>query len=154
MDKFDGADETKATKLAGATFALKNSENKYYKYTAVNGTNPATVTWVDSLDDATTYTTTTSGDLETNFVGLEPGAYTLVETAAPDGYNKMADMSIEVVGNESNSYNFEVDVPNLAGTTLPDTGGMGTTLFYTVGGLLVVCSAILFVTKKRMSNMA
>ena len=67
IDKYDGADETKATKLAGATFALKNSENKYYKYTAVNGTNPATVTWVDSLDDATTYTTTTSGDLETNF---------------------------------------------------------------------------------------
>lgn len=154
IDKYDGADETKATKLAGATFALKNNENKYYKYIAVNGTNPATVTWVDGLDDATTYTTTTSGDLETNFVGLEPGTYTLVETVAPDGYNKMTDMSIEVVGNESNSYNFEVDVPNLAGTTLPDTGGMGTTLFYTVGGLLVVCSAILFVTKKRMSNMA
>lgn len=159
VDKHD--EQTPSTKLAGATFALKNAAGKYYKYNAASGENPATVTWVDNLVDttnssnnATTYTTNSSGDLENNFVGLEPGTYTLVETAAPDGYNKMADKEIIVDGSETDSYTYEVDVPNRVGTTLPDTGGMGTTLFYTIGGLLVVCSAILIVTKKRMSSMA
>lgn len=41
-------------------------------------------------------------------------------------------------------------VENKAGTTLPETGGMGTTLFYIVGSLFVVCAGVLLVTKKRM----
>ena len=42
-------------------------------------------------------------------------------------------------------------VVNQAGTVLPETGGMGTTLFYTVGGLLVAAAVVLLITKKRMS---
>ena len=38
------------------------------------------------------------------------------------------------------------------GTLLPSTGGMGTTLFYIVGGLMVVCAGVVLVTKKRMGN--
>ena len=43
------------------------------------------------------------------------------------------------------------DVENKTGTVLPETGGMGTTLFYTVGGLLVAAAVVLLITKKRMS---
>lgn len=42
-------------------------------------------------------------------------------------------------------------IMNKAGSTLPETGGIGTTIFYTVGGILVVAAVILLVTKKRMS---
>ena len=45
----------------------------------------------------------------------------------------------------------EVQVENKAGTELPSTGGMGTTIFYVLGSILVLCAAVLLVTKKRMS---
>ena len=44
------------------------------------------------------------------------------------------------------------DVINNAGTTLPSTGGMGTTVFYVVGGGLMAVAVVLLVTKKRMEN--
>ncbi|MBR6763779.1 MAG: isopeptide-forming domain-containing fimbrial protein [Clostridia bacterium] len=44
------------------------------------------------------------------------------------------------------------DVINKAGTVLPETGGMGTTIFYAVGGVLVVAAVVLLVTKKRASS--
>ena len=43
------------------------------------------------------------------------------------------------------------NVVNESGTVLPETGGMGTTLFYIIGGVLVVGAAVLLVTKKRMA---
>ena len=44
------------------------------------------------------------------------------------------------------------DVVNKIGTTLPGTGGIGTTIFYVIGGGLMVAAAILLITKKRMEN--
>ena len=45
-----------------------------------------------------------------------------------------------------------VVVVNKAGTELPSTGGMGTTVFYVLGAVLVVGAGVLLVTKKRMSQ--
>ena len=45
-----------------------------------------------------------------------------------------------------------VKVLNSAGTQLPSTGGIGTTLFYVIGGVLMAVAAVLLVTKKRMNN--
>lgn len=44
------------------------------------------------------------------------------------------------------------DVVNKSGSTLPETGGMGTTLFYVLGGVLVLAAVVLLVTKKRMRS--
>ena len=44
------------------------------------------------------------------------------------------------------------EIVNVAGTTLPSTGGIGTTLFYIIGGLLFTCAVVLLITKKRMVN--
>ena len=41
-------------------------------------------------------------------------------------------------------------VANNQGATLPETGGMGTTLFYVIGGLLVAGAGILLVVRLRM----
>lgn len=45
-----------------------------------------------------------------------------------------------------------ITVENNRGTTLPGTGGIGTTIFYVIGGGLMVAAAILLITKKRMEN--
>lgn len=91
--------------------------------------------------------------------------YYLKEVKAPAGYN-MVDGIIKVaIGEHSLSSTFDrtlngdtwnseqggIAVVNLTGTELPSTGGMGTTLFYAAGGVLVLAAVVVFVTKKRMS---
>ena len=44
------------------------------------------------------------------------------------------------------------DVVNETGALMPETGGIGTTIFYTLGGLMVVAAGVLLVTKRRMQS--
>lgn len=101
--------------------------------------------------------------------GLDGGIYYLEETKAPVGYNLMeTPVQIKIIptytetGDEvSVTVSYEVDavtqssdtvgVRNSSGSTLPSTGGIGTTLFYVLGGLMVTGAAVLLVTKKRMN---
>ncbi len=106
------------------------------------------------------------------FSGLGQGDYKIEETVVPAGYNKAADIEFKIIftisGDEEDptgtfSTNntvsltaannvFETTVINQKGTELPSTGGIGTTIFYVVGGVLVLAAIILLVTKKRMSD--
>ena len=88
--------------------------------------------------------------------GLAPGTYELVEKEAPKGYNTLSG-SVEITINDEGkvSYNTETDatwvkVENKTGSLLPSTGGMGTTLFYIFGAILVIGSGVVLITKKRM----
>lgn len=146
ITKVDAA--SKETKLEGAQFVLKNSDGKYYKVA-----NDGAVSWVDVVDNATTVTTDANGSA--NFSGLASGTYTLVETVAPNGYNLAADQNITLNAITEEVKNVAVltvgaTVEDEAGSTLPSTGGMGTTIFYIVGGILVVGAGVLLITKKRM----
>ena len=104
------------------------------------------------------------------FEGLGEGTYTITELVAPNGYNLLknpitvvitADATVNgctwtvtvdgsPVNAEGNLYAFQV--ANNSGAELPSTGGIGTTIFYVVGGLLVVAAGVLLVTRKRMSK--
>ena len=102
------------------------------------------------------------------FVGLCCGSYVLKETRAPDGFNPMAEpieftLSATKTGDglqwsvEGNGVQMkedgtlEVTVVNKAGIPLPATGGMGTTIFYIVGSVLMLGAAVVYITRKRMN---
>lgn len=115
---------------------------------------------------------------EFSFAGLDDGDYVLVESVTPVGYNTMDPVYFTVTathditsdnpqltdlnGNVTTgkiSFTKDVvagslstDVVNLKGATLPETGGMGTTLFYVFGTILVAGAAVMLITKKRMNN--
>ena len=97
---------------------------------------------------------TTDKDGAASFDGLANGTYHLVETKAPAGYNQLtAPVTITVNGDDTGAkLTVTEKVENQAGTLLPSTGGMGTTIFYVLGAVLVVGAGVLLVTKKRMSQ--
>lgn len=135
--------------LAGAGFVLKNADGKYYK---INGN---AVSWVNTIDEATELVTTTgdSGNV-IKFTGLANGTYTLIENTVPAGYNKAADQTVTIKNDDFTQTNLSQSftVVNEAGAQLPSTGGMGTVMFYVLGGVLVVAAGVLLVTKRRMKD--
>ena len=165
INKVDGADETK--KLEGAEFILyKENESKeklYYTWDETAGT----VGWATDETAATKVTTDANG--AARFKGIDATTYYLEEVKAPDGYNtlegpeevmmgahadgiKTGDMVDTNAPLNGNRYQYISKITNNKGTVLPSTGGIGTTIFYVVGGLLMVGAAILLITKKRMHN--
>ena len=144
MLKYDANDSTYKNPLAGATFQLKDAKGNVVKLIKVSDTeyrvaNGAETGAVDSF--------VTVADGKIVIKGVDLDAYTLVETAAPTGYNLLKD-PVSVAVEDANS--LVVDVPNASGTELPSTGGIGTTVFYIVGSVLVVGAVVLLVTRKRM----
>ena len=106
-----------------------------------------------------------AADGKFNIIGLDAGTYTLRETTTPTGYNTCADVQIVIAAahNESasgtaanlaltGSQNMDNDIVNKEGSTLPSTGGIGTTIFYGLGGVLVLGSGVALITKKRMKK--
>ena len=156
-------------KIDGNKQPLKGAEFTLEKVLQDNTKKP-----IDDVKstDGTTFT----------FKGLDDGKYILTETVTPAGYNTIdpieftvtADHKIEWISGErtdiltsltgsitdgeitftpsADKSQLATNVINNRGTELPGTGGIGTTIFYVIGGLLMAAAAILLITKKRMSN--
>lgn len=140
------ANVTEKNPLAGATFQLQDANGNVVKLIKVSDT-VYRVANGDETGAVDSFTTVASGKIVIKGVDLDE--YTLVETAAPAGYNKLKD-PVDVTVLNTNA--LTVEVSNATGTELPSTGGMGTTIFYVVGAILVIGAAVLLITKKRMSN--
>ena len=114
----------------------------------------------------------TGSDGIIKLTGLKEGTYTFTEIQAPDGYNLLENpITVTISSNidrtdktaafawsatnvqetETGSGKFTFTVENGQGNTLPSTGGMGTTILYVGGSILVILAAILLITKRRMS---
>lgn len=92
--------------------------------------------------------------------GLGNGSYTLTETKAPEGYIALTEPVTVTVNGANNDATVKdtkyvsggVEVVNEAGTALPSTGGIGTTIFYVIGAVCVLGAGVLLVTRRRMAS--
>lgn len=168
VTKVDGTNN--GTKLAGAKFKLyyETDNTKYY---VKEVTDDNTIkSWTRTENEALELTTDNNGNITVK--GLKEGTYYLEETEAPDGYNKLtAPVKVEIANDSTNIHRLDsvkadgvdgtvsddkaigtITVANNKGSTLPSTGGMGTKLFYTIGGILMAGAAIVLVVRKRRSD--
>lgn len=171
-DKYDNA----ATRLAGAEFtlALKNGTAiSFVQVAAGSATANAVYRVAKAGETGTTTTITTPANGKVEFRGLKNGEYTLTETKAPAGYNKLASaIGVKVNGqnngtdttdatvtitydNDNGSSNYNqtasngvIPVQNKSGAILPGTGGMGTIAF-TVIGVLVIALGVAWTLKRK-----
>lgn len=149
--------------LAGAQFELYTNKNCTDKVALVEDGNDYRV--ASATEKATTNFTSAvivSNDTSKITVNGLKGetSYWLKEIKAPEGYNELEEPYKFIMGADNMSATLNgtqwgdggVHVINNAGTVLPSTGGMGTTVFYVVGGGLMAVAVVLLVTKKRMEN--
>lgn len=159
--------------LANVEFVLyrKNADDKaeYAKFDSNKLSG-----WTATESDATKLKTNATSTVAVE--GLDAGTYFLKETATPTGFNSLtSDVEVQIDSScntlsgatytvkykmaNANDEDFTdagdekiVPIENNRGTTLPGTGGIGTTIFYVIGGGLMAAAAILLITKKRMEN--
>lgn len=158
--------------LAGAAFELSKKVNdEYTRVALVNATQNTEGKYTLSNETVTKF----------EWKGLDDGDYMLTEVITPAGYNTIAPIKFTVNADHTITWEGEnrntiltsltgnaatgditftanddktelaTNVVNNKGSELPSTGGMGTTIFYVVGSILVLGAAILLITKKRMS---
>lgn len=158
--------------LAGAAFELSKKVNdEYTRVALVNATQNTEGKYILSNETVTKF----------EWKGLDDGDYMLTEVITPAGYNTIAPIKFTVNADHTITWEGEnrntiltsltgnaatgditftanddktelaTNVVNNKGSELPSTGGMGTTIFYVVGSILVLGAAILLITKKRMS---
>lgn len=138
--------EGEDTHLAGATFKLMK-DDVLVPLVKIDDNNYRVAK--DGEESVETFTTNETGNIVIWGVDNDTNdAYTLVETEAPVGYNLLKD-PVEITVGEENA--FVANVANKSGTELPSTGGVGTTMFYVFGSMMVVGAAVVLVTKKRMT---
>lgn len=152
------------SKTYAGVYYLANEENLHSEH-------------VDNPSEVTTLVTPADGMIIIR--GLAGGEYTVTETKAPDGYNKLTasiTMPLEQGGNPTAGVNVTdvnktlaadgsplstpvafqnvhvKEIENNKGTVLPETGGIGTTLFITLGALAVIGTGLFLVTNKRISK--
>ena len=159
--------------LADVEFVLyrKNADDKA-EYAKFDSNNKLTG-WTEAENEATKLKTNATFTVAVE--GLDAGTYFLKEITTPGGFNGLtSDVEVKITSScniltgatyavEYKMVNEEgftgtdeqekvVPIENKRGTTLPGTGGIGTTIFYVIGGGLMAAAAILLITKKRMEN--
>ena len=158
--------------LGGATFTLAKFIADSEGAEEYNGVKGA---WLDLKTIATTAETVFT------FEGIDDGQYRLTEDEAPAGYNKIEPIEFEVTAahdilwetqgrtdvltsltgdvdtgeitftSNKTDGSLTTDVENRAGTVLPETGGVGTTIFYILGAAMAICAVVVLVSRRRMT---
>lgn len=172
-NKVDSNDE----KLAGAGFKLSKFDKESDSWKLVGYQNVKLDASGNPVETNGRYEVASATDTSFAWNRIDDGKYKLEEVVTPAGYNTIDPVEFDVVAGHANltlsslsgtkttgtvgEYTFTANaaegslttnIVNQSGTVLPSTGGMGTTVFYVVGGGLMAVAVVLLVTKKRMEN--
>lgn len=171
-EKFEEAADGEYWKLKDGTYTTEapiisgDEENSdSYESTTTKYKKTADIVTKGAGKPETTVAGTVGEDGYVTFTGLGAGTYTITESKTPAGYNTISPITFtlsfdkETKTFESDNANIVVGadnmldttIVNLAGSTLPSTGGIGTTIFYVLGGILVVGAGVLLVVRRRMN---
>lgn len=170
IHKYTKTEDNNDKRLAGAKFVLlkkssdtatnpdkvaviSNGKFSSWKDIPEASSENGTITWSDDV------VLTTTADSDITVSGLDAGTYYLREIEAPKGYNKL-ETDVEVVispttaadGKSMTLNAVTAKVENKSGSKLPSTGGMGTTIFYVAGSILLIGALLLLILKKRMRD--
>lgn len=161
----------KGAALSGVEFELTKDEPTGAKlgFSKENGVYKAVKAVKEVSENNTVLSTDKGGFI--SIEGLDEGIYYLHETKAPEGYNALTEpIKIEITHNLENTpdasfevkydgslvdadkFDGKVPVENKSGLQLPSTGGIGTTIFYVGGGILVIGAIVYLVTRRRAKS--
>lgn len=161
ITKVDGVQDS--IKLSGAVFTVMKEvdSTKYY----LNKNDKGEISWTEESkvsnaeNDSNVFKVTTDENGKAIITGLAAGTYYLREIKAPENYNLLkSDVKITLsLSNDSDDTNlkimtYENSIVNHSGAELPETGGIGTTIFYIAGAILVIGAGVVFVTRRRMHS--
>lgn len=146
FDKVDGTDKT--IKLTGAEFQLLQGST-VIKLVDVESGKTYRVATADEIATGTTVEKIVTNGNTITINGLDGDlTYQLKETKAPTGYNIMNPDTVDVAPNTSKTFDHR-DVENNKGTELPSTGGIGTTIFYVAGIVMVLGAAAILISRRK-----
>lgn len=142
IKKFDGSKNP----LAGAGFTLTNSSNNVISLFEIKDGEYKVCEMEDCKEH--THTEIAVSDLNgmISIIGLDNDDYTIEETQVPQGYVKAKIVMVTIPTQNA------TEITNTLGESLPETGGIGTTIFYILGTILVLGAGVTLVTKRRMSR--
>lgn len=141
------------TKLAGAKFIISKGDGDNVEYARFDNTGKF-VEWTKDRSSAVEVETTgTAGSVVVT--GLAEGTYHITETVAPEGYSineNIDDVTITANGEATSTVNADTTVKDTTLSSLPSTGGIGTTIF-TIGGcaIIIVAAGLFFASRRKKS---
>ena len=145
--------------LTGAEFTLWNDADSIDEANKIGvvATNTTGVYRIAAYGETPiTGNMVTDGNGKLTIIGLGSGSYYLQEEVEPDGYNKLGHRHNFTITDADKPATVEEGeckdgdkIVNQTGTELPSTGGMGTTLFYVIGGLLIIGAAVVLVARRK-----
>lgn len=161
-------------------YFVKLNDNSGYDYAVAKSDTPNAITALELTNlNNSTPDDYTDDKLVIRIKGLDEGTYTLRETQAPTGFNKAKDQTIKITASTANGqtwdgeadtltkFEYKIDtedtkeaanatasalMKNNQGTSLPGTGGIGTTIFYLGGGAMAAIGGVYLISKRRMKK--
>lgn len=151
-DPLEGAQFTLTKKTKNGTDVVKTMDvNTTLTQFTLSGLDDGEYTLTETVTPAhyntispITFTVTADHKIDWDSISTRDNVLTSLS-----GEKKVGEITFNV---DKKAGTLTTDVVNNIGTTLPGTGGIGTTIFYVIGGGLMVAAAILLITKKRMEN--
>ena len=136
--------------LKGAEFELYFGESE----TALTFTVDENGNYRYDPEGTETHIKPSGDDAVATIIGLDNAEYVLKEVVVPKGYNKAEDTTVTGLSkvDVADTAIAKVEVTNKKGAELPSTGGMGTTIFYVLGAVLVIGAGVVLIARRRMNS--